>query len=117
GGIALIPDADPFDGSLDVLVLSADSITGWLDTLRTMVWDNGVKRVLTPRRHQGDDGTEGAVAERSDHVNYDRVTKLRVVLSEPRLVEIDGDELAEATQLEVEVHPSAVPVRGASRAG
>ena len=41
GGMTLLPDADPSDGELDLLVLSADSIPGWADTMRNLVWDNG----------------------------------------------------------------------------
>lgn len=104
GGIALIPDADPRDGALDVLMLSADSLAGWLDTLRNMVWDNGVKRVLTAQKR----------SESSAHVHHDRVKQLAVSLSTPRIVEIDGDELGEARSLFFEVQENAVLVRGAS---
>lgn len=53
GGVTLLPDADPADGRLDLLLLDAEGIGGWLDTLRNLVWDNGLKRLLPGRRGSG----------------------------------------------------------------
>ncbi|MDR6866546.1 diacylglycerol kinase family enzyme [Microbacterium resistens] len=101
GGITLLPDADPADGRLDLLVLNADGIVGWMDTLRTMVWDNGLKRLLTG----------GDRAESSDSTIHRRLTSLVVELDEPRVFEVDGDDLGEATRIEITVQPGAVRIR------
>ncbi|MFD2025185.1 diacylglycerol/lipid kinase family protein [Promicromonospora aerolata] len=101
GGINLLPDADPRDGELDLLVLSADDAASWADTLRNMVWDNGVKRLATG----------GAVAESSDSATHLRVRSLSMELLEPRVFEIDGEDLGETTRLAVTVQPGAVRVR------
>lgn len=101
GGITLLPDADPADGELDLLVLSAEGVTGWLDTMRNMVWDNGLKRLLT--KHEA--------AESSDSTSHTRVTSLVLELEEPRAFEVDGDDLAETTRIEISVQPAAVRVR------
>lgn len=100
GGMTLLPDADPRDGRLDLLVLHADGLAGWLDTLRTAAWENGVKRLFG-----------GGRAESSDSTTHGRLSLLRVVLDEPRAFEVDGDELGDVTQVEIRVQPGAVRVR------
>ncbi|MEV0893994.1 diacylglycerol kinase family protein [Promicromonospora sp. NPDC050262] len=100
-GITLLPDADPGDGELDLLVLSADGAAGWVDTLRNMVWDNGIKRVLSG----------GASAESSESATHRRLENLEIELSEPRVFEIDGEDLGESTRAAVTVQPGAVRVR------
>ncbi|GAB2507202.1 diacylglycerol kinase family protein [Microbacterium petrolearium] len=102
GGITLLPDADPRDGELDVLVLDADGVGGWLDTMRNMLWDNGLKRLLP-----GDD----AAAQSSASTSHHRVRALTVELDEPREFEIDGDIVGSVTRLEFEVQPAALRVR------
>ncbi|MDF1490392.1 diacylglycerol/lipid kinase family protein [Tessaracoccus caeni] len=101
GGVTLLPDAQPDDGELDALILSADGVPGWMDTLKNMVWDNGLKRML---------GSSDQ-AESCESATHRRLTSLAVDLSEPRLVEVDGDELGEATRLVVTVQPGAITVR------
>lgn len=104
GGITLLPDANPSDGELDLLVLSADGITGWMDTLRNMVWDNGLKRLLARA-----DAAESA--ESSDTAVHRRLTGLTIELDEPRVFEVDGDDIGETTRIEVGIQPGAVQVR------
>ncbi|WP_369374145.1 diacylglycerol kinase family protein [Promicromonospora sp. Populi] len=100
-GVTLLPDADPSDGELDLLVLGADGAAGWADTLRNMVWDNGIKRLVTP----------GAKAESSDNVTHGRLKGLELELTEPRMFEIDGEDLGETTRVTFTVQPAAVRVR------
>ncbi|RRR96871.1 diacylglycerol/lipid kinase family protein [Glycomyces terrestris] len=101
GGIRLLPDADPADGELDLLLLSAEGLGQWLDTLRSFVWDNGVRRLIT-----GQD--RAASAETAEHA---RARRVAVALSEPLVVEVDGDDLGEAASFAVEVQEDAVRVR------
>lgn len=100
-GITLLPDADPGDGELDLLVLSAEGAAGWVDTLRNMVWDNGIKRVLGG----------GASAESSESATHGRVRSLQVELTEPRVFEIDGEDLGESSRVEVSIQEGAIRVR------
>ncbi|MGO1769709.1 MAG: diacylglycerol/lipid kinase family protein [Microbacterium sp.] len=102
GGITLLPDADPRDGELDVLALGAENLGGWLDTMRNMLWDNGVRRYLPG----GSDR-----AESSASAAHHRATRVRVELDEPRVIEIDGDTLGEASTVEIELQPEALRVR------
>ena len=101
GGITLLPDANPADGELDLLLLRSDGVAGWMDTLRNMVWDNGLKRMLT----------QSDTAASSEHTLHGRFTELTIELEEPRVVEVDGDDLGEATQLKFSVQPGAIRIR------
>ncbi|GAA2138948.1 diacylglycerol/lipid kinase family protein [Glycomyces algeriensis] len=101
GGIALLPDADPSDGELDLLLLSAEGMGQWLDTLRSFMWDNGIRRLFS--RHER--------AESADTATHGRVRRVTVELAEPRVLEVDGDDLGETAAFTIEVQPEAVRVR------
>ncbi|MET0811712.1 MAG: diacylglycerol kinase, partial [Microbacterium sp.] len=101
GGITLLPDADPSDGELDYLVLSAEGVGQWVGTLKTMVWDNGLKKILD----------KDADTTSTDAVNHGRAKKLEITLPEPRAFEIDGEEIGETRAFTVSIQPSAVRVR------
>ncbi|MET0861575.1 MAG: diacylglycerol kinase family protein [Microbacterium sp.] len=101
GGITLLPDAVPDDGELDYLVLSAEGIAQWAGTLKTMVWDNGLKRLIT----DSDEVTS------TDDVNHGRAKKLAVTLPEARAFEIDGEEVGETKSFTVSIQPAAIHVR------
>lgn len=101
GGLTLIQEADPSDGELDYLVLSAEGLAQWLATLKTLVWDNGLKR----RAGRADDVTN------TDSIRSGRAAALVVTLPEPCLFEIDGEEIGETRAFTVSVQPSAIRVR------
>lgn len=101
GGLTLLPDADPSDGELDLIVLGSEGVAGWVDTLKNMVWDNGLKRFLGG----------GESAEDSESVVHRRLTSAVVELSEPRVFEVDGDDLDETTRVEISVQPAGVRIR------
>ncbi|WP_461106156.1 diacylglycerol/lipid kinase family protein [Tessaracoccus terricola] len=101
GSVTLLPDANPSDGELDLLVLNADGLGGWLETLRNLAWDNGVKRLFG----------RGEEAESNSSSTHSRVTDLRIELSEPRLFEVDGDEVGETTEISISIQPGAIRVR------
>jgi diacylglycerol kinase family enzyme len=101
GGITLLPDADPSDGELDYLVLSAEGVGQWVGTLKTMVWDNGLKKILK----------KDAETTSTASVNHGRATKLQITLPEARAFEIDGEEIGETRSFAVSIQPGAVHVR------
>lgn len=101
GGLALLPDADPADGELDVLILDAEGLGGWLGTLRNMVWDNGLKRMLG--------GEE--VAESGEHTIHRRARSIGIDLAEPRVFEVDGEDLGETRRIAVTTQADAIRVR------
>ncbi|MGO2091750.1 MAG: diacylglycerol/lipid kinase family protein [Microbacterium gubbeenense] len=101
GGITLLPDADPSDGELDLIVLDATDASGWADTLKNVVWDNGIGRVFRKDRS----------AASSDSVTHRRLTSIDIVLAEPRVFEVDGDDVGEVTRVRISVQPDAIRVR------
>lgn len=101
GGITLLPDAVPDDGELDYLVLSAEGFTEWAGTLKTMMWDNGLMRLITKK----DDLTS------TDAVGHGRAKTIEVTLPDARAFEIDGEEIGETTSFTVTIQPAAIRVR------
>lgn len=100
GGVTLLPDAVPDDGRLDLLVVSADTAVQWAQTLRTIVWDNGIRRLI---------GGE------ADTVSVDPAQHLTAVgakvrLETPVAFEIDGEEAGEVSAFDVRVQPAALRI-------
>lgn len=91
GGLTILPEADPRDGVLDMLVVRAEGVAAWLETLRTVALDHD--------------------AAASESLDREQFRNLTVALPEPLLFEVDGDEIGEVTGFRVEVQPSAFRVR------
>lgn len=100
GGVRLLPDAVIDDGLLDLLLVSADGALQWMETVRTVVWDNGIRRMFS--REQ-----EAVSTESTRHLS---ATSISVELSEPRAFEVDGEELGEVSAFSVRVQPGALRV-------
>lgn len=100
GGIPLLPDAQPDDGLLDLLVVSADSAVQWMQTLRTIVWDNGLRRLISREE-------ETVSLDPAQHLTG---TRVRVRLNEPIAFEIDGEEAGEVAAFDVRVQPAALRI-------
>ena len=101
GGFTLLPDADPADGELDLVIFDADGFGGWMDTVKNVVWDNGIARLFG----RSDEAASTA------NVTHTRLMSLDIALDEPRVFEVDGDELGEITRVRIDVQPGAVRVR------
>jgi len=101
GGVTLLPDADPSDGRLDYLVLSAEGLAQWASTLKTMVWDNGLKRLV---------GRSDEVND-TDSVREGRARSLAVTLPKAQAFEVDGEEIGETSAFTVTIQASAIRVR------
>lgn len=101
GGIRLLPDAVIDDGQLDMLLVSADGPLQWLDTVRSFIWENGIRRAFG--------AVDQAVStESTTHVAAERIT---VTLASPQVFEIDGEEVGEVTTFSVRVQAGALTVR------
>ena len=100
GGVVLLPDAVPDDGKLDLLALRADGVGSWLDTMRNMVWENGIMRAF-----QGDEG-----ASSSASTGHLQARSFDVELASPQRFQVDGDALGTVTSFSVSVQPSALRV-------
>lgn len=101
GGIRLLPDAVLDDGQLDLLLVSADGALQWLDTVRSVVWDNGIRRLLGG-------GTEAVSTESTRHVAAQMIS---VTLDSPQQFEVDGEEVGEVASFVATVQPGALIVR------
>lgn len=101
GGVAILPDAAVDDGRLDALCVSADGLAGWLDTMRSFVWDNGIRRFFAK-----DDTVVDADTAR--HLNG---TRMRVQLPKPLPFEIDGEEVGDVQAFTVRVDAGALRVK------
>lgn len=101
GGITLLPDAKPDDGELDLLLLRADGAAAWLDTMRNLTWDNGLKRLFT----------RASTAESSKSTAHLRARTVQVSLTSPLAFEVDGEDVGEVGAFEVSVLPGALRVR------
>ena len=93
-GIPLLPDAEPDDGILDVVLIATGSIAGWARV---------AGRVLT-RRSRVDRRVERF---RAQHV----VIETR----SPQPRQLDGDLIEESTRMEVRIEPAALCVRVPAR--
>lgn len=100
GGVRLLPDAQLDDGLLDLLLMSSDGALQWLDTVRSVVWDNGILRRLT--------GGETAVS--TDSTRHLTAERVRIELEQPLAFEVDGEELGEVSSFEVRVQAGALRV-------
>jgi diacylglycerol kinase family enzyme len=90
GGINLMPDAEPDDGTLDVVVIAPRGLAAWVSV---------AARVLTK-------------SERTTHtLDRYRCQSLGIRVDHEQKVELDGDIIGEARHVEVEVQPRALIVR------
>lgn len=90
GGINLMPDAEPDDGTLDVVVIAPKGLTAWVAVAaRVLTKSERTTQTLNRYRCQ-------AVGIRVDH---------------DQKIELDGDIIGEADHIEVEVQPRALIVR------
>jgi len=90
GGINLMPDAEPDDGTLDVVVIAPKGLTAWVSV---------VARVLS----KSDRSTQTLDRYRCQSVG--------VRVDHEQKIELDGDIIGEATHIEVEIQPRALIVR------
>ncbi|MBA8815454.1 YegS/Rv2252/BmrU family lipid kinase [Microbacterium halimionae] len=101
GGITLMPDAKPDDGRLDMIVVSAENGMQWMETLRSVVWDNGLIKLLMPGENTSSNGS----------LQHRTATSMRLELPSPQPFEIDGEEVGEVACFEVTLQPGALRVR------
>jgi diacylglycerol kinase family enzyme len=90
GGVPLLPDAQPDDGLLDVVVLTARSWGSWLTV---------VLHVLLRR------------SEATERVLRRTFAELRIDLDRPHLWELDGEVMGRTRQLVINIQPGALTVR------
>jgi diacylglycerol kinase (ATP) len=90
GGINLMPDAEPDDGTLDVVVIAPRGLAAWVSV---------AARVLTKSERT------------TQNLDRYRCQSIGVRVDHEQKVELDGDIIGEARHVEVEVQPRALIVR------
>ncbi|MCR2812646.1 NAD(+)/NADH kinase [Microbacterium sp. zg.Y1090] len=103
GGLRILPDAEPDDGLLDVVLIGGEGPEGlqWLDALKSVVWDNGIRRAVT----RDDTAVDTATTRHRQAVS------VRVTLPEPLPFEIDGEEVGATADILAIIQPGALLVR------
>jgi len=90
GGINLIPEAEPDDGTLDVVIIAPKGLTAWVSV---------AARVLTK-------------SERTTrNLNRYRCQSIGIRVDHEQLIELDGDIIGEAEHIEIEVQARGLIVR------
>ena len=93
GGIDLLPDAEPDDGLLDVIVLAPRGVAAWA-------------------------GVAARVVTRSDRttptLSRAKCTTATITVDEPQRMQVDGDLVGEGSRVQVEIEPRALIVRSES---
>ncbi len=90
GGVPLLPDADPDDGLLDVVILSARGFGSWLRVARQVLL-----------RRPGS----------TEQVTRRRFRELRIDITQAHPWELDGEVMGRTRQLVVTVRPGQLLVR------
>jgi len=90
GGVPLLPDAQPDDGLLDVVVLTARTTIGWLTVLL---------HVLMRR------------SDATSRVLRRTFAELRIDVDRPHLWELDGEVMGRTRQLVITIEPGTLLVR------
>lgn len=103
GGLRILPDAEPDDGLLDIVLVGGEGPEGlqWLDALKSVVWDNGIRRAVT----RDDSAVDTATTRHRQAVS------VRVTLPEPQPFEIDGEEVGKTADILATIQPGALLVR------
>ncbi|MGI6879046.1 diacylglycerol/lipid kinase family protein [Microbacterium sp. gxy059] len=102
-GIALVPDARIDDGLLDVALIQPAGPLGWLGVWRRIWWDNSVLR-------RSRLGRRVVARTRNQSIRYLTGTGIEAACPDPHPVEVDGDELGEATRIRCVVDPGGLLV-------
>ena len=103
GNVLLLPDAVIDDGQFEIVMLRPEGVIGWGQILVKVIWENGVLRRTRLGRKM--------MTKEVDALNYVKGTKLRVELSRPEEIELDGDGFGEATAFTATIAPQSLRVR------
>jgi diacylglycerol kinase family enzyme len=105
GGLLLLPDAEPDDGRLDIVVLRPRGFFGPFKVWRKIAWENGVLRKSALGRKLIDLRTDVR------DVKYMGGKSITIDFAGEQEIELDGDEFGAASSLEVRVDPGALRVK------
>ncbi|MFG2819625.1 diacylglycerol kinase family protein [Kitasatospora sp. NPDC048365] len=95
GGVRLLPDAEPDDGVLDLVLLHPRGLAGWAGALADLLSGHG--------RDHADRGTDGPF-------EHFRARSIELLADRPCPRELDGEAVPEGRGLRLGVRPAAVTV-------
>ena len=101
--ILLLPDAAVDDGLLDVIVVKPESIRGWLAVIVKIFWEHGViRRTKLGKR----------MAEmKTDSLDMHQAKSIVIRLSQPELIEMDGDPFGEMIGCRISIDAGSLVVK------
>jgi diacylglycerol kinase family enzyme len=101
GGLRLIPDASATDGHLDVATLDArGGLVGWTDLFGSVVAQGAGMKAAELQR-----------AWRTSRIDHVRGVRVSLKMEYPQRVQVDGESLGRAIQIDSWVDPGALKVR------
>ncbi|MFJ9133453.1 diacylglycerol kinase family protein [Streptomyces sp. NPDC102256] len=104
-GVTLLPDAQPDDGLLDLLVLDPRGPGGWIRAVSTLMRRPGTSAGTAPRTlATGDDSGKGVPVE------FFTFKRADITFDTPQSRELDGDPVGPGRRITAEVRPGALTV-------
>ncbi|WP_047259528.1 diacylglycerol/lipid kinase family protein [Corynebacterium uterequi] len=108
GAVELIPDAEPDDGLLDIVVLRPKGVIGWLPIVGRIV---GQMILKTYRQMRGISNREGGKVRDMRSMRYLTGKKFWAKLNRPEEFEVDGDTVGEVTEFTISLENASLKVR------
>jgi diacylglycerol kinase (ATP) len=103
GNVLLLPNAVIDDGDFEIVTLRPEGLIGWGQIIVKVFWENGVlRRTALGRKF---------LTKEVRALNYVKGKDLRVTLSRPEQIELDGDGFGDATAFRATIKPQALRVR------
>lgn len=103
GNVLLLPNAVIDDGDFEIVTLRPEGLLGWGQIIVKVFWENGVlRRTALGRKF---------MTKEVEALNYVKGKDLRVTLSRPEEIELDGDGFGDAASFRATIKPQALRVR------
>jgi len=101
--IVLLPDASVDDGEFEVVVMRPKGFVGWVQIFVKVLWENGVLNRTKAGR--------SLMTKQVSALRYVKATELKVELTRPAKIELDGDGFGTAKGFTARIIPGGLTVR------
>lgn len=108
GAIQLIPDAEPDDGILDILVMRPKDLLGWGQIFGSIFWNMTTTYVA---KATGATDRQRGTRRRLSTLRYETGKSFTARLSRPEVFEVDGDTVGTVTGFRIGMDSRALKVR------
>jgi diacylglycerol kinase (ATP) len=98
--IVLLPDASVDDGEFEVVIMRPTGFIGWVQIFVKVLWENGVLNRTKAGR--------ALMTKEVSALRYVKATELKVDLSHPAEIELDGDTFGTATGFHSRIMPGGL---------